>query len=817
MLLRSALLLLASICPFILTAADEGHNVPHRISNGYALPNGWRLTPIGKAVETNDYVLNVTAAPDSKALIGLHSGFNPHGLVVIDPSTSQVVQNIPLKSAWLGLAWSRDGKQLFVSGGNADGEKSTKAPIYVFDYLDGRLSKQPAFTLLDGETSADRIYWSGLLTHPSKPLLFAANRGTDKAPGWIGVFDLAARTLKSRIPVDVNPYDLVLSRDGRTLFVSNWGSQSVSVIDIASSKVTGTIEVGANPTDMELSQDGRLFVACSNDNSVFVIDTQKSAVIERIATTLYPHAPEGSTPDALALDPRTHTLFVANADNNDIAVIDVEEPRHSEVKGFIPGPWYPSALTVDLRHNLLVIGSSKGMGSYADPLGPHSPVPGADRGSVKSLQRGSLNMVSLEQIKKDLHGLTEQVYANTPYKDALLTEARKPTGPSVVPQQVGAGSPIKHILYIIKENRTYDQVFGDMVRGNSDDRLTLFGKKVTPNHHALANEYVLLDNLYCDGEVSVDGHSWSNSAYATDFNEKLWPVTYGKHSKATPSDAYIPSAGHLWDLCKRKGLTYRSYGEYASRVSDGESMQAAPGIGGLLGHVSPHYRLEGMRDTDNAKVFIEEFNQYEKNFDNPDISKRLPNFMVMSLPEDHTRGTRPGEFTPAAMVASNDEALGMIVDRVTHSRYWPQTAIFVIEDDAQDGADHVDARRTAGLVISPYIKREKVDSTMYTTSSFVRTMELLLGLPPMSQYDAAAMPLYATFGTAADLTPYVKRPAEISLITKNTAKSYGAAASLKMDFSDVDRAPAQKLNEVLWRSIKGADAKVPAPIHRFFR
>jgi hypothetical protein len=404
--------------------------------------------------------------------------------------------------------------------------------------------------------------------------------------------------------------------------------------------------------------------------------------------------------------------------------------------------------------------------------------------------------------------LTRRVYENTPYHERLLAEAKAPPLASVVPREVGAGSPIEHVIYIIKENRTYDQVFGDLPRGNGDPRLTIFGRKVTPNQHALAEQFVLFDNLYCDGEVSVDGHSWSNSAWATDFNEKLWPVTYGGHSKATPSRAMVPVGGHLWDLCKRKGLSYRSYGEYAARASDGTTMDAAPGIEGLIGHVAPRYKLPGMRDTDNVAEFIKEFDEYERN-------GNLPNFMVMSLPEDHTRGTSPGAFTPTAMVANHDHALGLLVERVTRSRYWPKTAIFAIEDDAQDGPDHVDARRTIGLAISPYIRRGTVDSTLYTTSSMVRTIELLLGLPPMSQFDAAAMPMYAAFGVSTDVTPYKSLAPQTDMNAKNTLRAWGARKSMQMDFSDVDLTDMFELNEVVWKSVKGPRSKMPLPVHSF--
>ncbi|MBL8233382.1 MAG: hypothetical protein JNL98_33105, partial [Bryobacterales bacterium] len=465
----------------------------------------------------------------------------------------------------------------------------------------------------------------------------------------------------------------------------------------------------------------------------------------------------------------------------------------------------------------LYVGNSKGMGSYSNVRGPNSPLKdaGEGRGSVKSLQKGSVNIVDLANLKTQIKKYTQQVYANVPYKDEYLTKAKAPKEVSVVPQNVGAGSPIQHVIYIIKENRTYDQVFGDIPKGNGDSRLAIFGRKITPNQHALAEQFVLFDNLFCDGEVSVDGHSWSNSAYATDFNEKYWPLNYGGHSRSGPSLATVPKGGHMWDLAKAKGLTYRSYGEYAARSSDGTTMEASPAAVALFGHVSPNFKKPGMRDTDNVRVFIEELDEYERNFDNPDRNKRLPNFIVMSLPENHTAGTRPGAYTPRAMVANNDLAVGQLVERVTQSKYWPKTAIFIIEDDAQDGADHVDARRTVGLVISPYVKRGIVDSTLYTTSSMLRTMQLLLGLPPMSQYDAAATPMYAAFGTKPELSGYKHLPAEWDLNERNLETAWGAQKSLEMNLDEIDQAPMFAFNEIIWKSVMGADSEMPLPVHRF--
>ncbi|MDB5442411.1 MAG: hypothetical protein JWP73_787 [Phenylobacterium sp.] len=787
---------------------------PHAIPGGFDLPNGWRITPAVQTLGTaGDLIMKMVAAPDGKAVIAVNSGFLPHGLTVIDPATRKIVQRVPLTSTWMGLAWSPDGKTLYVSGGNAAGGKTpTKAPIYAFSYANGRLSPQPS-ARFDETWPIDKVGWAGVARHPTRPLLYAANRGTGPDPTPVVVFDTNTRQVVARIPVDVSPYELVLSRDGGRLYVSNWSSRSVSVIDTATNQLVATVAVGANPNDLVLGADGRLFVACSGDNSVYVIDTRSNAVTERISTTLHPRAPEGSTPDALALDRTRGLLYVANADNNDVAVIDVRKPGRSDVKGFVPVGWYPSALAIGEKGGALYVGAGKGERAYPDPHGPH--MAGGDPESIKTLQVSTIERLPLAGLAKRLPALTRQAVANSPYRDELLTAARAPSTPSVIPSAVGVGSPIQHVIYVIRENRTYDQVLGDLGRGDGDPSLTLFGRKVTPNAHALAEQFVTFDNLYADGEVSVDGHSWSNAAYATDYNEKTWPSNYADRSDVKPAPAYYPPAGHSWDLARRKGLTYRNYGEYGRRVSTGDPITPSPGADALWGHMNPDYLGFNARDRDNLAVFLKEFDQYEANFDSPDPAARLPNLVVMSMGEDHTRGSKPDAYTPVAMVADNDWAVGQLVERVSHSKYWASTAIFIIEDDAQDGADHVDARRTVGLVASPYTKRGAVDSTLYSTSSFLRTIELLLGLPPMSQYDAAATPLYAAFGDKPDPTPFTALAAQVDLFAKNLVTAWGAQESARMNFAEADRAPMRRLNAIIWKSVRGAEAKVPAPVHRF--
>lgn len=784
--------------------------VPGPIDGGYLLPNGWSITPVGKSITTKDLLLNIQTAPDGRAVVALHGGFNAHGLVVLDAAKDEAVQRIALPTAWLGLAWHPNGSLLFVSGGN---HTKKRAPVYVFSYKEGRLSDAPVRTL-EETIDGGAIFWSGLAHHPKKDILFAANRTANN----IVVFDSASGAILERIPVEKNPYDLAITPDGAMLYCSNWASDSVSVIDCASLRVVQTIDVGDNPNAMALAtKTKRLFVACSNDNCVAVIDTEKARVTEKIVTSLYEGAPEGSTPNALALSPDQKTLYAANANIANVAVIKVEDPGESEVCGFIPSGWYPASVAVGPGGKRLYIGNAKGDASYSNIRGPHSPLPPGPEGngSVKSLMEGSISILPLPLKGKTLRRYTKKVIANSPYNNSLLAEARPPKTPSVIPSKVGKGSPIKHVIYIIKENRTYDQVLGDMPQGNGDPRITIFGRDITPNAHAIAEQFVLLDNTFCDAEVSESGHEWSSAAYATDFIEKNWPAGYAGKSDTPRTEAALPAAGFIWDRCARKGLTYRSYGECAARVSQGKAMESRSFAPGLSGHVAPNYQCWGARDDLNAAEFIREFDEYEKHYDDANPKNRLPAFIIMSLPEDHTVGAQPGRPTPRAAVANNDYALGLILERVSHSRYWPELALFTIEDDAQDGSDHVDARRTVALVASPYCHRGVVDSTLYTTSSLLRTIELLLGLHPMSQFDAAANPMYAAFAGTPDLTPYVHREPTHNVNEKNAATAWGAKESMEMNLSGVDQAPMFALNEIVWKSVRGAESPMPVPVHRF--
>jgi len=802
-------------------AAFRAQEVPRyagATKTGFLLPNGWVVSPVGEQVPVADLPLNILPLPDGRRVLVATSGYNAHELSLIDLEKKAVVDRQAVRESWFGLAASPRFDRIWWSGGGGN-------VVHKFE-LDGpKLTRKGTDPKGEGRGSALRgksHFRSGLALDPQRKVLYAL----DIDYGTITALDLEAEKELKSASVGGRPYDVVLARNRNLLYVSDWAGRAVHVVDPSDLRTTARIAVGEHPNQLAVHpSDDRLFVACASSDTIAVIDTRRGIVTETIHTALFPRAPEGSTPDALAIAPDGKTLFVANADNNCVAVIDIATPSRSGVKGFIPTGWYPTAAAVSPDGKNLLIGVGKGNQTKPNPINvdltkhktEYDPVakrrilPFPYIGTTLS---GSLAIVPVPD-DKTLAGYTETVYKNCPYSDKLLTDAPHPEK-TAVPTRVGDPSPLKYLLYIIKENRTYDQVFGDLTRGNGDPALVMFGRDVTPNHHKLAEDFVLLDNLYRNGHVSADGHPWSTMAYNTDYIARNWALTYSSRPGIDDDEqgnlSNSPS-GYLWDACARAGLTYRSYGEYGGRVNQPDgSFRVEGAVPGLIGHISPDYGISrrpgrSSRDTDSAETFIKEFQDFEKN-------GKLPRFMVMSLGEDHTTGTRPGTFTPQACVASNDLALGRIVEVVSHSKSWPETAIFVIEDDAQNGPDHVDAHRTVGLVVSPYTKRKHLDSTQYSTVSMIRTMELILGLSPLSQYDAAARPMFASFTDRPDLTPYTHEPARIDLDAVNTPIAYGAERSMKMDFDEYDRIDDFELNEILWRAIRGKDTPIPPAVRR---
>ncbi len=796
---------------------------PGPTATGFLLPNGWHLTPAGTHIVTSDLVLNIVPLKDSKRAVVGTCGYNKHQLLVVDLAAGKAVGDAVVSQSWYGLAVTPDEATAYWSGGGG-------SKLHTFALAGDTLTRtgppEPKLVPKAVKALADLVpvkaFASGVCLDAKGGTLYAL----DIDAGTITRTDRKTGEVQKTGPVGGRPYDVKLARNG-LLYVSDWAGRRVLAVDPVDLRVVAKVPVGEHPNQIALHPtDDRLFVACASADGVSVIDTKRGTVTETIATGLFPRAPEGSTPDAVCVAPDGTTLYVANADNNCVAVVDIASTNRSAVKGFIPTGWYPTAVAVTPDGKSILVGVGKGLQSKANPRKAADPDK-ADAVAPKLLPypyigttlSGAVSVVPVPDEAK-LKEYTAQVYRNCPYADAQLTTAPYPVK-TAIPTKVGDPSPIKHVIYIIKENRTYDQIFGDLAagpnkKGNGDPSLCMFPRKVTPNHHKLATDYVLLDNLYCNGQVSRDGHPWSTAAYHTDYIGRDWHLTYSQRKGVADTDdgdLARPPSGYLWDACKRAGLSYRNYGEYGRRVSQPDGTVAVEAaVPGLVGHMCPDYgvpKVKGVRvrDTDNAETFLKEFAAFE-------AAGTLPRLMIVSLGEDHTTGTTVGTFTPQACVASNDLALGRLVEGVSKSKAWPATAIFVIEDDAQNGPDHVDAHRTVGLVISPYTKRGHVDSTQYATVSMIRTMELILGLPPLSQYDAAARPMFDSFTAQPDVTPYTHLPAEIDLTARNGLKAFGAARSARMDFSEYDRVDDFELNDILWHAVMGENATQPPAVRR---
>lgn len=777
------------------------------------LPNGWRIAPAGRHITVGDLPLAMAESPDGRFVVVTNNGYEKPTLTVVDLEKLVVRQTFSLDNAWLGLAFHPGGAKLYSSGGSANA-------VDELSWKNGKLAAASPIAL--GQKLKDS-FLGGLAVSPDGKRLYVV----DPLGQTLSAVDLASSRLEKTVALPAEPYTCLVSQDGGALYVSLWGGAKVLVLDAATLEPKREISTGEHPNAMALAKDGaRLFVACANTNAVWALDLAAGRAAEQVSVALYPKAPEGATPNGLGLSPDGKTLLVANADNNALAVVNVEKPGSSRVEGFIPAGWYPTAAQFTRDGKRILVLSGKGLTSQANPRGPQPGIAGAPSQYVGALLRGSLSVLPAPSAKQ-LASDTKTVYALTPYSDAtLLAPAKAPAG-SPIPRKVGGASPIRHVFYVIRENRTYDQILGDLPQGNGDPSLCLFGEDVTPNAHALAREFVLLDNFYVNAEVSHTGHAFSTGAYATDVTEKVWPINYAHRGGKYVSEgggpdrnAYgnvsAPAAGYIWDACRRAGVSVRSYGEFATTQSETEAITAGeppyvgsvPGIRGLVCPDYPPYDLS-IPDGRRADVWLEEFRKYEKD-------DSLPRLSIIRLGNDHTVGTKAGAPTPRAMIAENDQALGRIVEAITRSRYWKDSAVFVLEDDAQNGPDHVDAHRSVLLAASPYARRGAVDSTLYTTCGVLRTIELLLGLAPMSQCDAAATPMYRAFRATPDPRPFARREARVPLDEKNAPDAFGARASLEMDFSQPDRAPERELNEILWKSVKGAASPMPPPVRAAF-
>ena len=668
----------------------------------------------------------------------------------------------------------------------------------------------------------------------------------------LAIVDLASNKLTGTIDTPIAPFGAALNAKATIAYVTNWGGRppkpgdltaptgyaanadrvvvddrgvastgAVLRLDLATRKITHSIPVELHPTALVLDEPrARLYVANSNKDSVSVIDTNTNRVLQTIAIQPFAQRVNGIAPVALAISADGAKLYAACGGINAVAVISTATAK---LEGLIPTAWYPNSLSLSPDGKHLAIGAL---------LGPGSGWRDAPAKRFVHSYRGSVHVVDLPEAAQ-LASFTTAVAENNHLPlagSAVAASGPADRRPRAIPYRSGDPSLIEHIVYIVKENRTYDQVLGALPHANGDASLVMFGRDVTPNQHRLSEEYVTLDNFYATGGNSADGHQWLTQANETSY--ALWP---GYHGRSYPFDGSDPiayaSGGFIWDYAVKRGKSVKIYGEFAGvnregtaddrlkllrEWKDGADFSTrwnfkAPmaSVDKLMAHHFPPYDLS-VPDVARAQIFLKDLAQWERS------GGAMPHLTILQLPSDHTYGTSPRRSTPKAMVADNDLALGLIVEGISKSKFWPKTAIFVVEDDAQNGVDHVDGHRTVALAISPYTKRGSVDSTFYSHQSMLKTMELILGLPTMSLFDLIANDLRASFTDTPDLRPYAALTPQQDLLETNPAVSalrgaerQAALASARMKWSVPDAAPSDRLNRILWHSTRGWNTPFP--------
>jgi YVTN family beta-propeller protein len=775
-------------------------------------PYGWTVTPVGRQVILGDKPFGTTRSPDGKTLLVSNDGQYNQSLSVVDTATGTVRQTITYPSPqalFVGLAYSPDGRHVYASAGG-----NNKVRVYDVND-DGTLTEGPSIPLPTTNPAGVVVnhFPAGVAVSADGATVWTANSLSDS----VSIIDVATRSVRT-VGAGANPYAVALTPDGRTAYVSNWGENTLTLIDTASGNARGAITVGEHPSAMLINKErGELYVADTDSDQITVIDLATETVARTIDLAPFPGAPVGSNPNALALSPAGDVLYVANAGASAVDVIHLADasrgPRHDVIAGRIPTGWYPTGVEVSSDGQTLFVANAKGLGAGPNPNGPNPYTDSTRRPSdawaaqyVGSMIKGTLSIVPTPD-EGTLARYTAQVARNDHYQGQGTAPGR---AASVIPRFPGDPSPIKHVIYVIKENRTYDQVFGNLDRGNGDPALDLFNDSSAPNIRALARTYVTLDNFYADAEVSADGWSWSTAAEANTYTQKTWEANYSdrggrNHPYQYEGGTYATAPGrdphnsYLWDALDAAKVSYENFGFW--RFGNGPIAPTAPN---LAAHTDLPYPGYDLTITDQTRM-----DAYTKAFQGFEASGSMPTMQLVRLPSDHTRGTTPGAPTPKAMVADNDLAVGRLVDLVSHSQFWKDTAIFVVEDDAQAGPDHVDAHRTEALVISPYTQHHTVDSTFYSTVSMLRTMELIVGISPLTQFDAAAIPMLNAFRGQPNFTAYAALIPSQSLTETNGASAPMAAQSARMDFSDADHADENILNLAIWQSVKGPNVPMP--------
>jgi YVTN family beta-propeller protein len=866
----------------IITPAGKQVDLPGMRPQALALsPDGKFLATSGKTAElvivdpASGKILQKVPLPPDKPSdlkgIGAASGTQQSGVAgdTKSPSTAPktVVPPVPPKPADLsdksgqlsftGIVFSPDGSHIFLSNVNGT--------VKVFDVAaDGTVKPNRSISLPEARTPKRKNdIPAGMAVSADGKLLYVCLNLGNK----LTEIDLATDKPLRTIDVGVAPYDVVLH--GGKAYVSNWGGRrpgpkdlvgpagrgtvvrvdperhiasegSVSIIDLATGKVKAELLTGHHASAMALAPDGKHVVVCnSGDDTLSVIDTATDQIIEKVWARRTPAELFGAQPNALAFEKNGDWLFVANGTHNALAVIEFE-PGASKFEGFIPTGWFPGAVVFDQARKQLAVANIKGIGSVRVPKATDKPGEKLKQNSKDYF--GTLSLIPVPK-KDELAKHTVVAEVNMRYgvmKDAALP-ARPGVAPRPVPERVGEPSVFKHVLYIIKENRTYDQILGDVPTGKGDPSLCIFGEKYTPNLHKMARDFALLDNTYCSGIQSADGHQWSNSAFATEYVERShagWPRSYMNMKTEDSYDALAYStAGFIWDNAIKHGVSFRQYGEAC--ISDCKWTDPAkkdkptwrdfyddwknktgktkigckPGVESLrkVAHLDTVGWDLNVPDVVRAQAFIDDLRQWES------IGK-LPQLMQMALPNDHTGGTRGKAPSPGSQVADNDLAMGMIVEALSKSRFWAETCIIAIEDDPQNGFDHISGYRTTCYVISPYTKRKTTVSTQYNQTSVMRTIELIVGLPPMNMLDATATPMFDVFTDKPDLTPYTAVANTYPLdntnpdpkTIKDPVLKDDESKSTSLNLDEPDKAPEDLLNRILWRAMRGTEEPYPA-------
>ena len=934
-------LILLGLCATIfpaLASAQQRTNLPNgkvvlgpasgapRRTNGF--PETMALSPNGHyaALLNNGFGTKESGGKQSIAILNLQTN------ELLDFPDDRLGEDAH-QSYFLGLAFSLDGSRLYASIGSISdptGQRSgnTGNGIAVYKLESGRLSPDrfikiapqhiPAGThvardLFKLPKGTAIPYPAGLavLTRNNKEVLLVANNLSDnvvlldaESGSELAHFDLGSPAVagsRKYLP-STFPYTVIVSKDGRRAWCSLWNASQVAELDLEKNTVVRRISIlphklptapGSHPTAMLLSPDEQtLYVALANADAVAAIDTASGQIHAFLSTRLPLQEFPGCETDSLAQSKDGKSLFAANAATNSVAVFDTStllehrQPENSTITaaGFIPTEWYPLAVVVAGDELLIATGKGLSTGPNGNKTSSSTRRP-KSYAYIPTLLHGSIARLNLDEIQKNLSASTRAAQEQM----QLLADPQK------LPFH-NASNPIHHIIYIIKENRTYDQIFGDLKVGNGDPALTLYGQDITPNQHKLALQFGVLDNFYDSGEVSGDGHMWSTAAITSDYNEKTWQIAYRSRERTYDFEGMVadeyplehgepdvnePATGYLWGNVARHNLSYRHYGEFVASewcerkpVAPGSPTEGTPSPTGgacpktvirkgeplpetssksgttpspypwpipiLRRNVATKPELRDHFDSrfadfkteypDQLRVdeFLSEFDGFvsvrsenKKGSENKTESE-LPSYVLLRLPNDHTGGTRPGFPTPSASVADNDLAVGRVVDAISHSAYWDDTAIFIVEDDAQDGADHVDAHRSIALVISKYapgsVTHPHVESGFFTTVSLIRTMEALLGLPPMNHNDAYAPIMSSLFSGPGDQPPFTADYANRDnglLFQTNSKSAAGAKESAKLDWRHADAANNKILNSILWRDRKG-NAPMPAPKHSVF-